>query len=285
MADDRVQQAIGLLYVLEPADFVVRRKSLVADARTAGDRDAARGIGALRRPTVSAWIVNSLTRSDPAVVDRIRHVGDQLRDAQRGLDRDELRSLTLERRRLVATLVRQAFSTSGGTPSSVVVRGEVTATLEAAIADPTVTDAMAEGTLVRAAHWSGFGLAEPLLHAVPDHDRSGENHAPATKPQVQGPDETATRNRAAIRARADDERRSAQEERREKARRADADLADADREVRAAEAAETDAVDAVRKFDEQRAAARQRLDEARLDLRHARARQRRSAAAAGRTRR
>lgn len=284
MADDRVQQAIGLLYVLEPADFVVRRKSLVADARTAGDRDAARGIGALRRPTVSAWIVNSLTRSDPAVVNRIRDVGDRLRDAQRGLDRDELRSLTLERRRLVATLVRQAFSTSGGTPSSV-VRGEVTATLEAAIADPTVTDAMAEGTLVRAAHWSGFGLAEPLLHAVPDHDRSGENHAPATKPQVHGPDETATRNRAAIRARADDERRSAQEQRREKARRADADLATADRDVRAAEAAETDAVDAVRRFDEQRAAARQRLDEVRLDLRRARARQRRSAAAAGRTRR
>jgi len=42
------------LYALSPGDFTAARDEKVAQARTAGDRDLARAIGALRRPVVSA---------------------------------------------------------------------------------------------------------------------------------------------------------------------------------------------------------------------------------------
>ena len=58
--------------VVAPAQFIAQRAALAGAAKQAGDQAAAKAIGELRRPTQSAWTVNCLVRSDPAVTRRTR---------------------------------------------------------------------------------------------------------------------------------------------------------------------------------------------------------------------
>ena len=53
----------------------------------------------LRRPTVSAWLVNLLAREDGGQMDELLELGQSLREAQRALDGDRLRELSAQRRR------------------------------------------------------------------------------------------------------------------------------------------------------------------------------------------
>ncbi|MGH3239684.1 MAG: hypothetical protein ACRDNL_04835, partial [Spirillospora sp.] len=69
------------LYGVRPADFVVTRKRLVQDAKDAGDGPLAKWIGELRRPTLSAWAVNLLSRSSGDDLERLLDVGAEMRAA------------------------------------------------------------------------------------------------------------------------------------------------------------------------------------------------------------
>jgi hypothetical protein len=77
-----------------------------------------------------------------------------------------MRELSKERRRLIDGLVERAFDTTAQTDPSAALREEVTATLEAALADPDVAGQLEAGTLLRAVRWSGFGAGGPALTAV-----------------------------------------------------------------------------------------------------------------------
>ncbi|MDT5213828.1 MAG: hypothetical protein QOK18_2067, partial [Mycobacterium sp.] len=55
---------IDTLYGVPPEEFMALRKELVAAAKKRGDADAAKLIGAARRPTAAAWVVNLLVRHD-----------------------------------------------------------------------------------------------------------------------------------------------------------------------------------------------------------------------------
>ena len=100
-------------------------------------------------------MVNRLVRADPEVTARLAELAAELRDAAQSTDGGRIRELTAARARLVDELTRQALDDLPAPPAA--VREEVTATLDAALADPEVAANL--GTLVRAAHWAGFGLA------------------------------------------------------------------------------------------------------------------------------
>ena len=152
---DLLADAKAELYQGDPEEFMARRAELVAQAREAGETAAAKQIGALRKPTRSAWVVNRLVRADPEVTARLAALAAELRDG--GLDGGRIRELTAARARLVDDLTRQALDDLPAAPAA--VREEVTATFDAALADPEVAANL--GTLVRAAHWAGFGLPIP----------------------------------------------------------------------------------------------------------------------------
>lgn len=149
----RLNEAVDELYSVELDEFIARRKELAAQARVAGDRAAAKDIGSLAKPTRSAWLVNRLVRADPSVPARLTELGDQLRAGEAALDGASIRKLSVARRELVDSLARQAVAES----ASATLREEVIETLNAALADPEVAAQVAAGTLVRAAHWAGFG--------------------------------------------------------------------------------------------------------------------------------
>src|SRR5215211_5791351 len=152
--DDIVRE----LYVLPPADFVTARNDLVRQARAAGSRDVAERLQQLRRPTRSAWLVNLLA-SDPAAMQRLSALGRELRDAQTGLVRTELRNLVEQRRQLIADLLdrTKAHAAEAGVRLTPTVLSEVEATLQAALVDLAGALTIRNGRLVRPLSHSGFG--------------------------------------------------------------------------------------------------------------------------------
>jgi len=243
---DLLADARAELYQADPEDFMARRAELVAGAREAGESAAAKQIGALRKPTRSAWVVNRLVRADPDVRDRLAVLAAELRDG--GLDGGRIRELTAARARLVDELTRQALDDLPAAPAA--VREEVTATFDAALADPEVAASL--GTLDRAAHWAGFGLV-PGGAPAPS--------APAAKTKKPEPVEPS----------AERERRH-----REKIISAERAVAEADRTADAANAAERELADAVRRLEAELAQARQQLADARRQAYRAESQQRRA---------
>ena len=147
---DLLADAEAELYTADPDEFTGRRAELAASARDAGEPAVAKQITGLRKPTRSAWVVNRLVRSDPEVRSRIDALAAGLREASDG---SRIRELTAARARLVDELTRAALRGVPAPPAA--LREEVTATLDAAIADPEVAARL--GTLVRAAQYAGFG--------------------------------------------------------------------------------------------------------------------------------
>ena len=97
------------LFGLPPADFVAARDERAATARRAGERELAAAIKELRRPRVGAWLANLLVRERPDEVSELLAVGTELRQAQAHLAHEDLRRLSKERRRVVASLAADAL--------------------------------------------------------------------------------------------------------------------------------------------------------------------------------
>ncbi|NNH71664.1 hypothetical protein HLB23_17655 [Nocardia uniformis] len=163
-----LEEIAGELYGVAPAGFVAARDEWVRRARADGDRELAAAIGKLRRPTVAAWAVNLLVRQAHEEVGALLELGDALRDAQRRLSGDRLRTLTTQRQQVVNALTRKAgeLAPDHGQPLSETVLREVGQTLHAALADPEVANQVRAGTLTSATTYEGFGPAS--LMSVPD---------------------------------------------------------------------------------------------------------------------
>ncbi|MFI1914181.1 hypothetical protein [Nocardia sp. NPDC020380] len=162
-----LEEVAAELYGLLPAQFVAARTERARAARDSGDKALATAIGALRRPTVAAWAVNLLSRSAAEDVDSLLGLGLALREAQRRLSADELRSLSTQRQQLINTLTRKAadLAAANGQSLTEATRREIGSTLQAALADLAVADQVHAGTLSAAATYEGFGPA--ALTAVP----------------------------------------------------------------------------------------------------------------------
>lgn len=196
----RLNEAVDELYSADPDEFIARRKDLAARARAAGDRAAAKEIGSLTKPTRSAWLVNRLVRTDPSAPAKLAELGDQLRAGEAALDGPTIRKLSAARRELVETLTRQAVAASG---ASATLREEVTETLNAALADPEVAVQVGAGTLVRAAHWAGFGLGIGTAIATSAAASAASAKAPGKTPAKAPATAAVSRKQQAEQAAAD----------------------------------------------------------------------------------
>ncbi len=265
---DLVREAAEELYSCALEEFVERRGALAARARAAGDAAAAKTIAGLRKPTRSAWVLNQFARGAPEVVAELAGLGAEFRAAQRSLDGAAIRDLSVRRRRLVDDLIRQVLSVSGQHAPSASLTEEVTATLGAALADPQIAELLAAGTLVRAAHSDGFGVTgspDMTVAESPPVMRDGPAGT-GTATQARSAAEAAD---AAARARSEREHR-----RQEAIAEAEREMAAADQAADAAASAEREQESTVRLLQDQLAAARDDLADARLQVRRALARQR-----------
>jgi hypothetical protein len=257
---DRVDEAAERLYGLPLEDFVRERDATAKALRGEKERDAAKAVGGLTKPSASAWAVNAIAREQPHLRDELLAAGDALRDAQdaavAGEGAGSLREATARQRQSIdAVLAAAAELRPGGNPLSRAALDRLRQTLQAAAGDDGVREAIARGRLVRDAEGGG---AWPF--GGDDHDEPAPRPAkprPRRKaePAPEADDEAARREREEQAAR---EREAAE---RRKAIEAELGTARAERRARERELAraERDAERAAKRLDE----AQSTLDEAR----------------------
>ncbi|MDX6198546.1 MAG: hypothetical protein QOJ79_1697 [Actinomycetota bacterium] len=146
-----VEEVADELYAMPPEEFTAART-----AAAKSDKAAAKDINALRKPTVGAWLVNTLARHEPDLLDELLALGPALAKAQSSGKGSQLRELGDQRRELVTAVSDKAFE-AADRESTAALRAEVASTLEAALADPATADAVRTGRLTRTLSYAGFG--------------------------------------------------------------------------------------------------------------------------------
>ncbi|MBX5334230.1 hypothetical protein HQO90_24850 [Rhodococcus fascians] len=185
-----IDTVIDDLYSLAPADFVSHRSAYVTRFKKAGDKSGATRIGGLRKPTVVAWLVNTLARQDESAVAELFDLGAELERAQQRGDGHRLRELSTARSASIRALTDRAVALGlerGVTVGDNAAR-EISNTLNAAMADPEIRDRVRAGRTVVAETYSGFGPA--LLSLVPDTVDDADADADADAETEAEPDGT-----------------------------------------------------------------------------------------------
>lgn len=179
------------LYALPLGEFTAARD---ARAKELKGTDLAGPVKALRKPSLPAWVVNLLVRRDAEQVTQVLDLGAALRDAATGMQGEELRALTRQRRQLTAAVTTgaRALASGEGVKVTQAVADQVEATLTAAMLDVRCAEAVRSGLLVAALSSTGVDevdletavavpdalgfaatpteKAPPELHVVPDPD-------------------------------------------------------------------------------------------------------------------
>jgi hypothetical protein len=227
------------LYEVKPEEFTALRTKLAAAAKQRGDVDTAKQISAARKPTTAAWVVNRLALRDQNTRTRLAGLGERLKDAHAAMDGEAIRALSAEQRRLVDDVARAAFEEAEMADPTAALRDDVTATLQAAIADPDVASRL--GRLTKAERWSGFGEFGDTAMVFTATRKATGRKQPAEQPKR------------------DDKRNDKRADKRENARAA----------VAAAERAKAEADAALTELQSDLATARMRRDDARRRLQDA----------------
>jgi hypothetical protein len=201
MDHSELVRLIEPLYALRPAEFTAERNRVAKEVRS-GDADAARDIASLRKPSASAWLVNTLVGERAGDVDALLGIGETLRDAQRRLAREELTAGAAARRRAIVDLRQAAvgIANDAGQPATNAVLDEVGQTLLAATVDPRAGGVVRSARLVRALAVEGEEVDVEGALAGPETE---ELHAAVASdaPAVDASAEEADRRRRADAAR------------------------------------------------------------------------------------
>lgn len=164
-AGDRTEKQVDALYAAPPEEFVQRRDALARALRKGGDRDAAERVKALRKPTVAAWAVNALARTEKMRLRGLLTAGERLREAHEealagGLTpalaeaRDDERAAIEELARAARALLEEK-----GHPASEAVLDRIRETLHAAVVDGELRERVRAGRVEKEEKATGFGFA------------------------------------------------------------------------------------------------------------------------------
>ena len=197
------------LYGLPLDEFVPARTALTRELRKAGKRDEAGEVAALKKPSVAAWAVNQLVRTQRRAVAELFEAGDGLRAAQDDVlaGRGDARSLrvAVERERTAVdalTGAARGLLSSEGQELSDATLGRVSDTLHAAALDDEARQRVRPGRLERELRHAGLGTAAFAVGST--------TPAPArAAPSKPAPDRSAAREQRIERERAERERAQA----------------------------------------------------------------------------
>jgi hypothetical protein len=244
------------LYGLPLERFIPERTALAKSLRAEGRRVEAEQVAKLRKPSVAAWAVNQLVRTQRTALDELLAAGDGLVQAQADVvagagDGRSLRAAAERERTAVEALLAAArgLLTSDGDDLSPAIIDRVADTLHAAALDEAAREQVREGRLERELRHVGLGSGELPAAAS----------APAAPPARKKPAKAEAGARRRAEREAADARRRA--ERAERALRAAAEARDrAARQLEEAEEALAQAEAEAEAAAQAHRAADQRLD-------------------------
>lgn len=171
MTTSDLEARVDDLYLADPKGFVARRDVLAKELKREGDDEGAALVKALRKPKQAAWALNTVAHDEPAKVEALRRVGDELRDAQAqavgGRGNRSLHDVSDRRRDLIGELTDLAVERVGESQ-----RDRIEATLEIASVDEELGDLLQAGRLVSDHDRpSGFGGFDAALALSASDDR------------------------------------------------------------------------------------------------------------------
>jgi hypothetical protein len=136
------------LYAGSAEEFTEERNA----AAKGVEKELAAQIKKLKKPSVAAWAVNLLVRSETEQIDSVLELASSLRAAAEALDGDELRALTRQRRQLTSALATAARSHArdAGVRLTGPVVDQVEGMLTAAMLDPVAAQVVRTGRVVTA---------------------------------------------------------------------------------------------------------------------------------------
>jgi len=202
---------VGRLYSLGLDEFIAERDAAAKRAREDGDRDAAKRIKALRKPSVPAAAINRAVRADESAAEGLIAAGERLEVAQSealaGGDADTLREAIAAHSEAVEALMETVARELDGAGGSAAI-DRARETLRAAAGDEELRGELAAGTLVRDREGVGFGGGAAVGEVTrrPTRGRTrkrteakreseAKDAAPARRPERKGPT-AAERKRA-----------------------------------------------------------------------------------------
>jgi hypothetical protein len=192
------------LYGLPLDRFIAERGALTKTLRSGGDREGAAEVARLRKPSVAAWAVNQLVRTQQGAVAELFDAGDRLQRAQSELlaGRGDAQALqeAAERARATAeelTATARGLLSSEGHELSAVTLERVRETLNAGALDQAARTKVSDGCLERELRHAGLGdTGEPIA-----------TRKPARRPRKAAADARRAAERAAKELRTAQERR------------------------------------------------------------------------------
>jgi hypothetical protein len=189
------------LYSLPPEEFIAARNELAKRFSDEGQRAIATRIKELKKPTVSAWVVNQLARLRELDVERLLRAGERLRKAQlqavAGKDAAEFLEARRDEQAALNRLTQAAREILQSTSRSTGVLDRVAATLRAAATREDGRQTLKGGRLAEDLEPQGFdSLAS--LGAARALKRSPAKSATT---RSRAADETAAKRRALAEAR------------------------------------------------------------------------------------
>jgi hypothetical protein len=258
------------LYGLPLERFVTERTALAKKLRDQGRREEAGEVAKLSKPSLAAWAVNQLVRTQGRGVSELFKAGDALQKAQSDLlagrsDGEALRDATERERASLEGLMERArgLLSSEGHELSQTTLDRVAETLHAAAIDDEVREQVREGSLTKELRHTGLGGAGDVTVAPAGSERKG-----ADRPRMK----KAGAERRRGRGPADTERERIQQ--REVARKAESDTRRAaqiaEKAVEKAQERRDRSAAALREADDELTAARRRAEEAERAHRQAR---------------
>lgn len=153
------------LYGAPLEQFVTQRGELTRELRKHGEREQAAEVAAVRKPSVAAWAVNQLVRTQSRAITELFDAGDALQTAHRTAttgrgDAAALRSATQRERSAVDDLVQAArgLLSSDGHELSPTIIDRVADTLRAAALDDEARELVRHGRLERELRHVGLGV-------------------------------------------------------------------------------------------------------------------------------
>ncbi len=270
------------LYGLPLDRFVAERGALAKALRAEGHREQAAMVAGRRKPSLAAWAVNQLVRTQGPAISSLFEAGDGLQRTQSELlagrgDARELREAGERERAVVDELaeVSRGLLSADGHELTQATLDRVSATLDAAALDEEARDQVREGCLERELRRAGFGTTGALITSTgtgqggaeasrrAGQSSPGKPSAPEPAGTAKGEAKRGAQARRAERQRAERQRGEREEtERRQAAREQAARL-------KAARKAEADARRSASRAARELETAQQRHDRAATALRAA----------------
>jgi hypothetical protein len=174
------------LYGLPLEQFIEERTALAKRLRAEKDPGEAKRVGALKKPTVAAWAVNQLVRTQPKAVRALFAAGDDLAAAQSSgrAGAEKLRDAAKQQRAVLDELMGAAegLLDSDGHPLAAQTLERVGETLRAAAIDPAAREQLEPGCLTKELQATGLlGLSSGVAASPPPAETKKADREAAKK--------------------------------------------------------------------------------------------------------